>query len=60
MKVYSVVIITKANLRPKILDVYDSPEEATKCRDYWGKGISEDDAYEVNVVEWDVKSKFKK
>ena len=60
MKVYSVVILTKANLRPKIIAVFDNPEEATKCRDYWGKGIVKDDAYEVNVQEWDVKSEFKK
>ena len=60
MTVYIVVEITKANRRPKILDIFDNPEEATKCRDYWGKGFTDDAPYEINVEEWKVKSEFKK
>lgn len=60
MAVYIVIETTKANLRPRIMDVFDNPEEAVKCRDYWGKGMNEDYPYEIKVVEWAVKSEFKK
>lgn len=59
MTVYIVVEITKPNLRPRIMDVFDNPESAVKFKDYWNKGISKDDPYELKIVEWVVKSEFK-
>ena len=60
MKVYIVIEITKANRRPQIFDVFDNPEEAVKCRDYWAKGLQKDDPYEMKVEEWELKSEFNK
>lgn len=60
MKVYIVSEITKAVRRPMIVGIFDSPEEAVRCRDYWAKGLKEDDPYEIKVEEHTVKSEFKK
>ena len=60
MKVYIVSEITKAVRRPMIIGIFDSPEEAVKCRDYWAKGLHKDDPYEIKVDEHDVISEFKK
>ena len=60
MTVYIVTEITKANRRPMIFDIFDSPEEATKCRDYWAKGLHKDDPYEIKIEEWEIKTEFKK
>ena len=60
MKVYIVVEITKPNQRPRIISVFDNPEEAMKCRDYCGKGIHKDDPYEIIVYEFELYSEFKK
>ena len=60
MRVYIVSEITKAVRRPMIIGIFDSPEEAVKCRDYWAKGLHKDDPYEIKVDEHDVISEFKK
>ena len=60
MKVYIVSEITKAVRRPMIIGIFDSPEEAVKCCDYWAKGLHKDDPYEIKIDEHDVKSEFNK
>lgn len=60
MRVYIVTEITKAVRRPMIIGIFDSPEEAVKCRDYWAKGLHKDDPYEIKVEEHIVKSEFNK
>ena len=60
MRVYIVSEFTKAVRRPMIIGIFDSPEEAVKCRDYWAKGLHKDDPYEIKIDEHDVISEFKK
>ena len=59
MKVYVVTEKIKPSGRFKIIKIFDNPESATECLDYWQSFFEEDDPFIIEVLEYDLEENYK-
>lgn len=58
-KVYAVFISRRySNQNDQLKGVFDNPEAATKCFDYYNKGLEKQSPYKMIIKELDLRSEF--